>query len=354
MAVAGSWSSWKPVGRFSGRSFPLWSGVVDIPEEACGNSAPPLDYKFVVICDDFVELWEDTIDGKNRQLPSLAVGSEIEVKDATFGRDRPLTPPVSRGLSSSQGSVDRDAFLNAVELCGPEDLDDFEVALVAMNCAQRSWRLRLSFIRSVLSDKTAASRAGFRADSLDCLVTVSAYLSFLASGQIRCEEDNGHHRPNHLASEARQIEDALDALHEGQDVDGSGQWSWAPFVARSIFPHLPSHATQFTVSVPMTRIRDIAHRGDIPHSLKQEIKHTLQNKLHRCAGPEDMETCERILDRVSGGGYSEEFVNQLRIFHGELVRCYGLQIRFFFLIRRHGCFFFFFAFCFLYDGAVKI
>jgi hypothetical protein len=30
--------------------------------------------------------------------------------------------------------------------------------------------------------------------------------------------------------------------------------------------------------------RDIAHRNDIPQDLKNEIKHTLQNKLHRSAG----------------------------------------------------------------------
>jgi hypothetical protein len=29
---------------------------------------------------------------------------------------------------------------------------------------------------------------------------------------------------------------------------------------------------------------DIAHRNDIPKDLKDEIKHTLQNKLHRNAG----------------------------------------------------------------------
>ena len=36
--------------------------------------------------------------------------------------------------------------------------------------------------------------------------------------------------------------------------------------------------------MPLTRIRDIAHRNDIPQNVKQEIKHTIQNKLHRNAG----------------------------------------------------------------------
>ena len=49
------------------------------------------------------------------------------------------------------------------------------------------------------------------------------------------------------------------------------------------------------MTVPLTRIRDIAHRNDIPHDLKNEIKHRLQNKLHRCAEPNDLKTCEEIL-----------------------------------------------------------
>jgi hypothetical protein len=39
---------------------------------------------------------------------------------------------------------------------------------------------------------------------------------------------------------------------------------------------LPSFTEAYTASTPLTRIRDIAHRGDIPHELKQEIKHTIQ------------------------------------------------------------------------------
>lgn len=39
---------------------------------------------------------------------------------------------------------------------------------------------------------------------------------------------------------------------------------------------LPSFTEAFTATVPLTRIRDIAHRGDIPHDIKQEIKHTIQ------------------------------------------------------------------------------
>ncbi len=51
-----------------------------------------------------------------------------------------------------------------------------------------------------------------------------------------------------------------------------------------------SATSSFTRKEPLTRIRDIAHRNDIPKELKKEIKNTLQNKLHRCAGLEDLAT----------------------------------------------------------------
>lgn len=119
---------------------------------------------------------------------------------------------------------------------------------------------------------------------------------------------------------------------------------------RKIHPCLPSFKAEFTASVPLTRIRDIAHRGDIPHDLKvilirmsaelvlscfqinhiiyllfsspfqQEIKHTIQNKLHRNAGPEDLIATEAMLARITRnpGEYSEAFVEQFKIFHHEL------------------------------------
>ncbi|KAJ6414717.1 hypothetical protein OIU84_003680 [Salix udensis] len=91
-------------------------------------------------------------------------------------------------------------------------------------------------------------------------------------------------------------------------------------VIRKIHPCLPSFKAEFTASVPLTRIRDIAHRGDIPHDLKQEIKHTIQNKLHRSAGPEDLVASEAMLARITKnpGEYSEAFVEQFKIFHHEL------------------------------------
>lgn len=72
--------------------------------------------------------------------------------------------------------------------------------------------------------------------------------------------------------------------------------------------------------MPLTRIRDIAHRNDIPSDLKREIKHTLQNKLHRNAGPEDLVATEAMLGRITAHGtnYSEAFVHEFRVFTDEL------------------------------------
>ena len=72
------------------------------------------------------------------------------------------------------------------------------------------------------------------------------------------------------------------------------------------------------MSVPLTRIRDIAHRNDIPQDLKNEIKHRLQNKLHRSADPGDLRTCEQIIARVRSGNYSGALKEQLEIFYDEL------------------------------------
>ena len=109
---------------------------------------------------------------------------------------------------------------------------------------------------------------------------MAVYLRLLATGELKCEEDGRHFRPNHHAEAALQIETALERL-------ATPETAW---VLRRIYPFLPSWGEEFRRSEPLTRIRDIAHRNDIPAELKNEIKHRLQNKLHRCAGPR---TCAR-------------------------------------------------------------
>lgn len=56
------------------------------------------------------------------------------------------------------------------------------------------------------------------------------------------------------------------------------------------------------------------------HIFQTQIKHTIQNKLHRNAGPEDLVATEAMLAKITKnpGEYSEAFVEQFKIFHREL------------------------------------
>ncbi len=51
----------------------------------------------------------------------------------------------------------------------------------------------------------------------------------------------------------------------------------------------------------------------------QEIKHTIQNKLHRNAGPEDLVATEHMIERLEReGGYNDSFMDEFRVFRTEL------------------------------------
>ena len=181
--------------------------------------------------------------------------------------------------------------------------DTFIRELVAAHRRHSSWRQRLAWV----SDRLTGSQPPL---SVAELATIAAYLRFLGTGEVPCEEDGRHFRPNHHARAALAIEESLAAL-------ASTDNAW---MVRKILPWLPSHSDQFCRREPLTRIRDIAHRNDIPKDLKREIKHRLQNKLHRCAGPEDLKTSEEMLARITqpGSSYAPEFVHQFQIFHEEL------------------------------------
>jgi len=180
---------------------------------------------------------------------------------------------------------------------------DFAPQLIAANERCRSWREKLDFVRELLARETEPLTTGQ-------LVDIAIYLRFLGTGQIQCAEDGRHFRPAHHARIALQIQERLAKL---SDPDSA-------LIVRKIYPWLPSSARTFQRAEPLTRIRDIAHRNDIPSDLKHEIKHTLQNKLHRCAGPEDLETSAAILQRITAPGVncSADFVAQFKIFHEEL------------------------------------
>lgn len=48
--------------------------------------------------------------------------------------------------------------------------------------------------------------------------------------------------------------------------------------------------------------------------------HTIQNKLHRNAGPDDLVATEAMLTKITKnpGEYSEAFVEQFKVFHREV------------------------------------
>lgn len=188
-------------------------------------------------------------------------------------------------------------------------LDGVALKLVEGDRSARNWWRKLEFIRELLVGNLEQD------DRLEVLIYSAIYLKWINIGQIPCFEDGGHHRPNRHAEISRLIFRELERIYYGKVASPQEL-----LVIRKIHPCLPSFKSEFTASVPLTRIRDIAHRNDIPHDLKQEIKHTIQNKLHRCAGPEDLIATEAMLARItkSPGQYSEAFVDQFKIFHREL------------------------------------
>jgi phosphoglucan,water dikinase len=180
--------------------------------------------------------------------------------------------------------------------------DDSVTMLVKATQRFRSWRKRLEWIQDVLISGQFYT--------LEHFVYVSIYLRFIGSGEVPCSEDGGHYRPSHHARISQKIYDHLSGLATPENI----------LILRKIYPWLPSFNPAFLRAEPLTRIRDIAHRNDIPHELKTEIKNTLQNKLHRSAGPEDVAVSEALLKRIiaPGSDYSLSFVEEFRQFHREL------------------------------------
>ncbi|CAI5481687.1 unnamed protein product [Closterium sp. Yama58-4] len=188
-------------------------------------------------------------------------------------------------------------------------LDGPAKALVESDKSAGNWWRKLEAVEKLLLPLERGQR-------LDAMIYASIYLQWINTGQIPCVEDGGHRRPNRHAEISRRIFRWL----EKEGTRGSALSAEEKVVMRKIHPRLPAFSADFTASVPLTRIRDIAHRNDIPHKLKQEIKHTIQNKLHRNAGPEDLVATEQLLRRVTRtpGEYSEAFVQQLKLFYAEL------------------------------------
>jgi phosphoglucan,water dikinase len=185
----------------------------------------------------------------------------------------------------------------------PVNSSDFARMIAAADRQHRSWRKKLAWIRGLFDDREFE----FTDNKLAYL---AVYLRFIGTGQVPMGEDEGHYRPSHHAQISRHIYKQL------KKIENSGN----AFIARKIYPWLPSFDAPFMKAEPLTRIRDIAHRNDIPRELKEEIKHTLQNKLHRSAGPEDLVVSQALLERITAPGatYPKAFIKEFKKFHEEL------------------------------------
>ncbi|XP_038995104.1 phosphoglucan, water dikinase, chloroplastic-like isoform X2 [Hibiscus syriacus] len=298
-----------------------------------------VEFKFVVVGKDKKVVWED---GNNRFLKLPQGGSfgmvchwnsteeTLELLPLT-SEDYGVEMVDNDGLSESTTDAlevetspfvgqwqGRDAsFMRSNEHHNRElerrwdttGLEGLALKLVEGDKNARNWWRKLEVVRELL---VGSLQNGER---LEALICSAIYLKWINMGQIPCFEDGGHHRPNRHAEISRLIFRELERISSRKDSSPQEL-----LVIRKIHPCLPSFKAEFTSSVPLTRIRDIAHRNDIPHDLKQEIKHTIQNKLHRNAGPEDLVATEAMLARITKdpGHYSEAFVGQFKIFHQEL------------------------------------
>ncbi|XBI76603.1 hypothetical protein VPH35_069819 [Triticum aestivum] len=188
-------------------------------------------------------------------------------------------------------------------------LGGMALKLVEGDKSSKNWWQKLDLVRRLVSEPVDDQ------SRLEALICSAIYLKWIYTGQISCSEDGGHYRPNKHAEISRQIFREIEKMYYTKGISPEDV-----LVIRKIHPCLPSFKSEFTATVPLTRIRDIAHRNDIPHELKQEIKHTIQNKLHRSAGPEDLVATEAMLTRITKnpGEYNGAFVEQFQIFYSEL------------------------------------
>ncbi|KAJ3671942.1 hypothetical protein LUZ60_008021 [Juncus effusus] len=274
--------------------------VVDLPKEGkfelvChwNKTGESID---LVNCDELGEI-EGKIDGGNGEEVEIEVESTTKFGDEWQGKD------ISFMRSNEHGNRESERTWNL------DGLQGVVLELVERDKNSRNWWHKLEVVRDIL---TTSSEKGSR---LEALIFSSIYLKWINTGQIPCFEGGGHHRPNRHAEISRVIFRELERISYTKNISLEES-----LVIRKIHPCLPSFKSEFTASVPLTRIRDIAHRNDIPHDLKQEIKHTIQNKLHRNAGPEDLIATEAMLNRITKnpGDFSENFVEQFKIFYSEL------------------------------------
>ncbi|KAG6548416.1 hypothetical protein Mapa_009902 [Marchantia paleacea] len=311
------------------------------------NPGEKIEYKYIVVAGDGNLVWEN---GPNRtlQVPNDSgsyqlvshwdnTGEEVRFVGSSNGNGSATKSQESTDQSEQNGSAKVEEkpaveasssfvqgwqgkeinFMRSNEHSSREQSGKWDTTglqgpakhIVEGDKGAANWWRKLEVVRSLVTGELG------KTERLETLVNASVYLKWINTGQIRCYEDGGHYRPNKHAEISRQIFREVERITSAKELSLKES-----LVVRKIHPSLPAFKAEFTASVPLTRIRDIAHRNDIPHDLKQEIKHTIQNKLHRNAGPEDLVATEAMLARVTKnpGQYSGAFVEQLQIFYAEL------------------------------------
>jgi phosphoglucan,water dikinase len=194
-----------------------------------------------------------------------------------------------------------------------DNLPDAARRIVEGDRDSPSWRQKLQALEGVLCFDDPGAM------DMDALGYGAIYLFWVGVGAIACVEDGGHYRPNHHAKAAQHMYESIERVEKHHAGNGHVR-----ALVRRLHPRLPAFTAEFTQQVPLTRIRDIAHgKGDRDgkcRDVRAEIKHTIQNKLHRCAGPEDLVATEAMLAKLTAPGtdYPEEFIEEFRIFHREL------------------------------------
>ncbi|XP_051150786.1 phosphoglucan, water dikinase, chloroplastic isoform X2 [Andrographis paniculata] len=305
--------------------------------ELAGNEEP-VEYKFVIVGEDGSLTWESgdnrilqiprkgcfsavcKWDKTNEQvelLPLDQAQEEVEAEDSERSVSDALEKAVFTSPFVDQWQGRDVSFVRSKDYFDAEKetkrdtsgLEGIALKLVESDQSARNWWRKLEVVRELLVENME------NGNRLEALTYSAVYLKWINTGQIPCFEDGGHHRPNRHAEISRLIFRELERIYTKKDTSLEEL-----IVIRKIHPCLPSFKAEFTASVPLTRIRDIAHRNDIPHDLKQEIKHTIQNKLHRNAGPEDLVATEAMLARITKnpGEYNYAFVEQFKLFHQEL------------------------------------
>jgi phosphoglucan,water dikinase len=293
-------------------------------------------FKFAVRRGDGSVEWES---GPDRSLASAAgvvskwgkagAGEAAAPPAAAALAPAPLSAPATVGLapggaewqgaapafmrSNEWGGASRVGVWNATGLTGPA------AGIVKGDAGAPDWLAKLAVAQAALIGADGEKKGRVPADPA-ALPFVATYLALVNTGALPCVEGGGHTRPSRHANTSRVIFRAVEWLLGDPATDPA-----VAAVARRLHARLPSFDAAYVAATPLTRVRDLAHRNDIPQALKAEIKHTLQNKLHRNAGPEDLVATHAMLARLRAGDPATpaSFLSEFELFAAELRTFFG-------------------------------